>query len=109
MLYGKKLRDLKEKGSTIILTTHYMEEAERLCDTVAIMDMGKILLMGAPEKLIRENISDDVVEAQPYPEKSDEVIQKLKSRQLHFEHAGDTFFIFTDQGRQCHKRAERFV
>lgn len=48
-----KLIELKQKCTTLILTTHYMEEAERLCDKVAIMDRGKIVTIDSPENLIR--------------------------------------------------------
>ncbi len=44
------LRDLNAQGQTIMLTTHYMEEADKLCDRVAIMDHGKILALGHPER-----------------------------------------------------------
>jgi lipooligosaccharide transport system ATP-binding protein len=47
-----KLNKLKEKGTTLVLTTHYMEEAEKLCDRVAIMDSGKIVAIDTPERLI---------------------------------------------------------
>lgn len=50
----------KEKGITIILTTHYMEEADRLCGRVAIMDMGKIITLDTPDKL-KEGIGGDVI------------------------------------------------
>ncbi len=48
----EKLEDLKMKGTTLLLTTHYMEEAEKLCDRVAIMDSGKILTIDSPSNLI---------------------------------------------------------
>jgi lipooligosaccharide transport system ATP-binding protein len=48
----EKLRQLKSKGTTLILTTHYMEEAERLCDRVAIMDIGKIVAIDSPKNLM---------------------------------------------------------
>lgn len=51
----EKLNDLKSKGATLILTTHYMEEAERLCDRVAIMDTGKIIAIDSPAALIRRH------------------------------------------------------
>jgi lipooligosaccharide transport system ATP-binding protein len=48
----KKLKDLKAKDTTLLLTTHYMEEAERLCDRVAIMDMGRIITIDTPQRLM---------------------------------------------------------
>jgi ABC-2 type transport system ATP-binding protein len=48
------IRDLKKKGKTVILTTHYMEEAEMLCDRVGIIDHGKLIALGAPTDLMRE-------------------------------------------------------
>lgn len=53
---------LKESGRTIILTTHYMEEAERLCDRVAIMDHGRIIAQGTPQQLIATLGGADIVE-----------------------------------------------
>jgi len=49
------VQKIKEKGDTIILTTHYMEEAQRLCDEIAIMDNGKIIARGTPHQLIKEH------------------------------------------------------
>lgn len=51
----EKLRQLKMKNTTLILTTHYMEEAERLCDRVAIMDAGKIVTIDSPSNLMRQH------------------------------------------------------
>ncbi len=53
---------LKQAGRTIILTTHYMEEAERLCDRVGIMDHGKIIALGTPQQLIASLGGEDIVE-----------------------------------------------
>lgn len=47
------VRDIRERGKTVVLTTHFMEEAERLCDRVAIIDHGKIVALDTPENLIR--------------------------------------------------------
>ncbi len=49
------VKELKTQGKTIILTTHYMEEAQELCDRVGIIDHGKLIALGTPEKLIAEN------------------------------------------------------
>jgi ABC-2 type transport system ATP-binding protein len=53
---------LKQAGRTIILTTHYMDEAERLCDRVAIMDHGKVISLGTPQQLIGTIGGEDIVE-----------------------------------------------
>ena len=50
----EKLENLKAKGTTLLLTTHYMEEAEKLCDRAAIMDAGKIVTIDSPEHLMKE-------------------------------------------------------
>ena len=56
------VEEMKQAGRTIILTTHYMEEAERLCDRVAIMDHGKVIAMGTPKELIATVGGEDIVE-----------------------------------------------
>lgn len=56
------LKKLKQKGVTIVLTTHYMQEAEQLCDELVIMDMGKIIAQGHPRQLIKQHVSPFVVE-----------------------------------------------
>ncbi len=61
-LIWRRLRLLLARGRTLILTTHYMEEAERLCDRVAIMDVGRILVVGSPAELMRDHIEREVVE-----------------------------------------------
>jgi ABC-2 type transport system ATP-binding protein len=65
---------LKQAGRTIILTTHYMEEAERLCDRVAIMDHGRVIALGTPRELIATVGGDDIVEFAVSP--SDPLVQK---------------------------------
>jgi lipooligosaccharide transport system ATP-binding protein len=51
----RAMEDLKERGVTLLLTTHYMEEAARLCDRLVIMDLGKIVAEGEPAALMREH------------------------------------------------------
>jgi len=52
----------KRRGGTVVLTTHYMEEAERLCDRVAVMDHGKVIALGSPRELIASLGAEEVVE-----------------------------------------------
>ena len=61
-LIWQRLRELKNNGHTLILTTHYMEEAHRLCDRLAIMDHGKIVTIGSPDELIQSHIETHVIE-----------------------------------------------
>ena len=51
------IKDIRKKGTTVILTTHYMDEAEQLCDRVAILDEGKIIALNSPDKLIDELVA----------------------------------------------------
>lgn len=54
--------DIKAAGKTIVLTTHYMEEAQRLCDEIVIVDRGRIIARGAPGQLLAEHFNDSVLE-----------------------------------------------
>ena len=56
------IRDFRREGKTVLLTTHYMEEAERLCDRVAIVDHGKVIALGSPRELIQRLGGDHVIE-----------------------------------------------
>jgi lipooligosaccharide transport system ATP-binding protein len=57
-----RLAELRSRGTTLLLTTHYMEEAERLCDDLVIMDRGRILDQGSPRALIHRHVEPDVIE-----------------------------------------------
>ena len=71
------LQGLKEKGKTVFLTTHYMEEAELLADTVAIISKGKIIAMGSPGELIEKNTNYLVLTLQSVDEKVFEIVRKM--------------------------------
>jgi ABC-2 type transport system ATP-binding protein len=73
----KVLLGLKEKGKTVFLTTHYMEEAELLADTVAIISKGKITSMGSPEALITHNANYLTLTLQSVDEKTVEIVRKM--------------------------------
>jgi lipooligosaccharide transport system ATP-binding protein len=63
-LIWTRLRKLKASGKTLLLTTHYMDEAERLCDQLVVIDRGRIVTQGSPQGLIREHIEPHVIEVQ---------------------------------------------
>ena len=73
----KVLLGLKEKGTTVFLTTHYMEEAEFLADTVAIISKGKIIAMGSPAALIESNANYLVLTLTPVDEKAIEIVRNM--------------------------------
>jgi ABC-2 type transport system ATP-binding protein len=60
----KLIVELRGKNNSLILTTHYIEEAERLCDRVAIIDQGKIVAIGSPTELIAQTFSTSMIEIQ---------------------------------------------
>jgi lipooligosaccharide transport system ATP-binding protein len=91
-LIWERIRELKRKGVTVILTTHYMDEAEKLCDRLVIMDKGKIVVEGTPRKLIEERIGAEVVEID---EPSHEVEAFAKERGLDFERTADRLLIYS--------------
>jgi lipooligosaccharide transport system ATP-binding protein len=94
-LVWDEVRHLKKNQVTIILTTHYMDEAEVLCDRILIVDKGKIIEEGKPPELIKKHIGEDVLELD-YNEK---LLQTLKETFLdaRFEKLGDRMQIFTDK------------
>jgi lipooligosaccharide transport system ATP-binding protein len=61
-LIWERLKRLQSQGKTILLTTHFMDEAERLCQRLAIIDAGRMVAEGPPRDLIRQNIEAQVVE-----------------------------------------------
>ncbi len=63
---------MKARGRTVLLTTHYMDEAERLCDRVAIVDRGKVIALGTPRELIARVVGQEVVEFQAAADGVDE-------------------------------------
>jgi ABC-2 type transport system ATP-binding protein len=71
------LQGLKNKGKTVFLTTHYMEEAELLADMVAIISKGKIIAMGSPAELIEKNTNYLILTLQSVDEKAFEIIRKM--------------------------------
>jgi len=99
-LVWQKLRQLKERGTTLVLTTHYMEEAERLCDRLVMMDFGRILAQGHPQELIRTLVGKEVLEIRVEGGETERVINKCAKFRLTYEVAGDTVYFFADDAQQ---------
>lgn len=94
-LIWDKIGALKKQGVTIILTTHYMDEAAVLCDRTLIMDHGKIIEEGKPAELVKKHIGEDVLELD-YDEK---VMNTLKAKfpDARLEVLSDRIRVFTSQ------------
>jgi lipooligosaccharide transport system ATP-binding protein len=90
-----EVRNLKKKQVTIILTTHYMDEAAALCDRILIVDRGKIIEEGNPADLVKKHAGEDVLELD-YDEKVLPMLKKAFPDAL-FERLGDRLQIFTDK------------
>lgn len=94
-LVWQKLRALKKSGITIILTTHYMEEAAQLCDRLVMMHNSKIIASGTTDSLINEFVSREVIEIRDAEGSLLSDLGKLLSDKDAFERADDTIYIFT--------------
>jgi lipooligosaccharide transport system ATP-binding protein len=94
-LIWERLRRLTQEGKTLVLTTHFMEEAERLCHRLAIMDRGRIIAEGSPRALIAEHIEPQVLEVHgPGYEKWMEGARSLAPR---VERVGDTVYCYGEE------------
>ena len=93
-LIWERLRRLAQEGRTLVLTTHFMEEAERLCARVAIMDHGRIIAQGTPRELIARHIESQVVEV--HGPGVEAWIAEAKALSLRTELAGETVFCYAD-------------
>ena len=99
-----KLEELREKGISILLTTHYMEEASRLCDRLIIIDHGLILVEGKPEELIRQHVGGNVIEiAGP----TNELRSFIQSRQLPYEDLGHRLIVYCEDRGELYQRITR--
>ncbi|MBI4733896.1 MAG: ATP-binding cassette domain-containing protein [Rubrobacteridae bacterium] len=76
-LIWDRLKSLRQQQVTIVITTHYMDEASQLCNRLIIMDEGKIIAEGTPDKLIDKYVSREVLEISPGYVASDEIVKLL--------------------------------
>ena len=100
-LIWDKIRELKKKGVTVIITTHYMDEAQQLCDRLVIMEKGKILVEGRPQELIEGQVGRFVVEIINPEQGMEEVLRGIG---LSPEKASDRIFVYTNDRRSLRER-----
>ncbi len=97
-----QVRTFKSKGKTVLLTTHYMDEAEILCDELAIMDSGKILVQGKPKILIKETIGSDAAEFVSLSFNQNEnvldlIAKECKAEKIKFSKLTDRIIIYGNE------------
>jgi len=103
-----RLYRLKQRGVTLIITTHYMDEAEQLCDRLVVMDKAKIVAEGSPLELIAEYSTKDVVELRFPVGMQDENVPLLEGLAGRMEILPDRVLMYTDNGdRTANEAAER--
>jgi lipooligosaccharide transport system ATP-binding protein len=93
-----RLFRLKEQGVTLVITTHYMDEAEQLCDRLVVMDKGKIMAEGSPADLIKQYSSKEVLEVRFGSAKNAEVAPQLANLGDRVENLPDRILIYTEDG-----------
>lgn len=91
-LIWERLKALLSSGKTILLTTHFMDEAERLCDRLAVIDHGRMIAEGAPRELIAQHIEPQVLEV--YGENIASWEQRARALADRMEISGDTVFCY---------------
>ncbi|MGC2457605.1 MAG: ATP-binding cassette domain-containing protein [Gallionellaceae bacterium] len=97
-LIWQRLRELTAQGKTLLLTTHFMDEAERLCHRLAILDQGRIIAEDSPQALIARHIEPQVVEVfgEPVAQWAQEHAAQYSKR---FEVSGETAFCYVDDAQ----------
>ncbi|MFC5503483.1 ABC transporter ATP-binding protein [Lysinimonas soli] len=93
-----RLFRLKEQGTTLVLTTHYMDEAEQLCDRLVVVDKGSIMAEGAPSALIRQYSTREVVELRFGSDRNADAATALAGIGERVEVLPDRILIYTDAG-----------
>ena len=99
-----RVRTLRRQGKTILLTTHYMDEAQTLCDRLVIMDHGRILVEGPPADLVRGRVGKEVVEVWGFPPA---LVAHVKEQGWSFEADTHRLWIYTDSGEDVFEAIAR--
>jgi lipooligosaccharide transport system ATP-binding protein len=102
-----RLFALKRKDATLVLTTHYMDEAEQLCDRLVIMDKGKIVAQGKPRELIDREVTRFVVELWHGENKAPELPSDMAALVKRTEALSDRLMLYVDDGEAAISAAAR--
>jgi len=102
----ERLYQLRREGVSLVLTTHYMDEAEQLCDRLVIMDAGRIVAEGSPSRLIAEHAAREVVEMRFATDADRTQAHDLLSVRTRVELAGERLLVYTDDADGVHKAVD---
>ncbi|MBT3253626.1 MAG: ATP-binding cassette domain-containing protein [Candidatus Marinimicrobia bacterium] len=97
-----KCHELIEQGVTLLLTTHYMDEAEQLCDQIAVMDRGKIITEASPWDLIKSEVSPYVVEIRGEEKARQKILAAVSDRIDFHEALSDRLLLYTPDATPLH-------
>jgi lipooligosaccharide transport system ATP-binding protein len=106
-LLWERLYQLKKRGATLLITTHYMDEAEQLCDRLVVMDKAKIVAEGSPRQLIERYSTREVLEIRVPDEARGHVDGKLAGLADRYEELPDRLLLYTDDGEQALNEVHR--
>ena len=93
-----RLFRLKEQGVTLVITTHFMDEAEQLCDRLVVMDKGKIMAEGSPAQLIKDYSTKEVLEIRFGSERNSEMADQLRGMSDRIEELPDRILLYSEDG-----------
>jgi lipooligosaccharide transport system ATP-binding protein len=93
-----RLFRLKEQGVTLVITTHFMDEAEQLCDRLVVMDKGKIMAEGSPAQLIKDYSTKEVLEIRFGSERNSEMADQLRGMCDRIEELPDRILLYSEDG-----------
>ncbi|NUU18997.1 ATP-binding cassette domain-containing protein [Cellulomonas humilata] len=99
-----RLFRLKERGTTLVLTTHYMDEAEQLCDRLVVVDKGKIMAEGSPSSLIRQYSTREVVELRFGSDRNADAAVRMAGLVERIEVLPDRVLLYADDGEAVLER-----
>jgi lipooligosaccharide transport system ATP-binding protein len=106
-LVWERLFRLKQQGVTLVLTTHYMDEAEQLCDRLVVMDGGRIVAEGSPRALIEQHSTREVVELRFNAEGQEAYAEKLAGLGERLEVLPDRILLYVDDGDEAAAEVQR--
>jgi lipooligosaccharide transport system ATP-binding protein len=99
-----RLFRLKEDGVTLLITTHFMDEAEQLCDRLVVMDKGSIMAEGSPAQLIKDYSTKEVLEVRFGSERNSQMADDLRQLCDRIEELPDRILMYTEDGEELLER-----